>query len=66
MDEINDFERTTLRGLTLPTNVANAIKEKRCVNCDKVFFVNYTGNNYECHRCRDIDIRDFGISSKHS
>ena len=83
MEEINDFERTTLKGLTIPLHVGAYIKAKRCKCCDKVFFVNYLGkqtigngliitnqkigvNDYECHRCRGINISDFRISTKAS
>ena len=66
MKEINDFERTTLIGLTIPLHLGAHIFARKCTKCDKALFVNYKGHDYECHSCRGIDIRDFKISSKHS
>ena len=67
MELINDTEADTVK--SIPNVIGSAVKATRCIKCDKVFFANYprtTPNDYECHRCREVDIRDFGISSKHS
>jgi len=64
MKEVNDFERTTLKGLHLPIAVGSAIVSRRCIKCNKVFFVNYKGYDYECHRCRNINVGEFEIKTR--
>ena len=49
MKELNDFEQTFLEGI--PNIVGSAIRAKRCIKCNVIYFVNTNEEKYVCSVC---------------